>query len=129
MRLQTVEGDGEAAGGPPMLVAATGTASTLEDPGDAAISLVVAASAAGVPSVLAEVQQTSDEAPDPELRGTIVATALDAGPAQFSTVDDLDLIAGRVASVLALSDLRTGSVGRFGYGPDVDGILPRWQGP
>ncbi len=129
VRLQTVDGGGEVAGGPPMLIAATGTASTLEEPGDGVVSLVGAASAAGVPSVLAEVQATSDETPDPDQRGRIVAAALDAGPVQFSTVDDLDLIAGRVASVLALSDLRLGVVGRFGYGPDVDGILPRWQGP
>ncbi len=58
-----------------------------------------------------------------------MAVALEDGAVAFSTVHDLELIAGRVATVLALSDVRDGTVGRYGYGPDVDAVLPAWQGP
>ena len=46
----------------------------------------------------------------------------------FSTVDDLEMVAGRVATVLALAQIREGVVGRYGYGDGVDGVLPPWQG-
>ena len=128
VRLQTIDAELPADGGELLLVGVTGTASTLARPGAAAIELVRTAAEAGVPSVLAEVTAPpSDD--QPSERGVLVAGALEEGSVQFSTVDDLELIAGRVATVLALSALREGTVGRFGYGPDVDGVLPAWQGP
>jgi hypothetical protein len=117
-----------AEGGELVLVAATGIESSLAAPGTAAVELVRVASDAGVPSVLAEVTPAAPEGESPE-RGTVVGRALEDGSVRFSTVDDLELIAGRVATVLALDALRDGTVGRFGYGPDVDGVLPAWQGP
>lgn len=128
VRLQPIDADTPAEGGEPMLVVATGTASTLPEPGVVAAELVRSASESGVPSVLAEVTAPAEDDAEP-VRGTLVAAALEEGSVQFSTVDDLELIAGRVATVLALADVREGTVGRFGYGPDVDGVLPAWQAP
>ncbi len=128
VRLQGIDADRLADGGELLVVAATGTDSTLADPGEAAIELVRTASEAGLPAVLAEVTAAPDEG-EAAQRGTLIAGAFESGSVGFSTVDDLELIAGRVATVLALDVLRDGTVGRFGYGPDVDGILPAWQGP
>jgi hypothetical protein len=128
VRIQRTDSDLEAPGGELLIVAATGAASTLAEPGAAAIELVRIAADSGVPSVLAEVTVPPEEGVDIE-RGEIINTAFESGAVAFSTVDDLELIAGRVASVLALAELREGNVGRFGYGPDVDGVLPPWQGP
>jgi hypothetical protein len=41
-----------------------------------------------------------------------------------STVDDLDLVPGRVATVLALQDLAGGIVGHYGYGEGGTSALP-----
>lgn len=85
----------------------------------------------GVPTVVAEswanVGEDEEETPrgsqvvgireDPEL-STLV-----------STVDDVDLIQGQVAAVLALADLRDGVVGHYGYGSGADRVLPQWLGP
>lgn len=130
VRLQQVDGDAEGDATTLHLVAVTGTSSTLSTPGDRAIELVRSAADRGVPSVLAEVPAQVEDGEQIE-RGTIIARALETSPVRFSTVDDLDLVAGRVATALALDDLTrsTPVVGRYGYGPDVDGILPPWQGP
>jgi hypothetical protein len=128
VRLQRTDGETESPGGELLLVAATGAASSLADPGAATTELVRRAAAAGVSSVLAEVAVLPEDGSEPE-RGRLVTEALETGPATFSTVDDLELIAGRVAVVLALAELRDGNVGRYGFGPDVDGVLPPWPGP
>jgi hypothetical protein len=130
VRLQQVDGDAEGDATTLHLVAVTGTSSTLSTPGDRAIELVRTVADRGVPSVLAEVPAQVEDGEQIE-RGTIIARALETSPVRFSTVDDLDLVAGRVATALALDDLTrsTPVVGRYGYGPDVDGILPPWQGP
>jgi hypothetical protein len=41
-----------------------------------------------------------------------------------TTVDDLDLVQGRVATTLALAELRNGGRGHYGYGPGADAPLP-----
>lgn len=128
VRLQNVDGDVGEDAGELVVVAATGPGSTLARPGAASIDVVRSAAERELPSVLAEVPATPEEDEQAE-RGTIIAAALESGPVGFSTVDDLDLIAGRVATVLALAEGRDGRVGRYGYGPDVDGVLPPWQGP
>lgn len=128
VRLQRTDGETEAPGGELLLVAATGAASSLADPGAATTELVRQAAAAGVASVLAEVAVLPEDGSEPE-RGRLVTEALETGPATFSTVDDLELLAGRVAVVLALAEVRDGTVGRYGFGPDVDGVLPPWPGP
>jgi len=128
VRLEKIDSETDLAGGTPLLVAATGLDSDLRSPGAATAELVRSSAGAGIASVLAEitVEPSSGER---EQRGTLVAAARDEGGVQFSTVDDLELIAGRVASVLALAQVRDGVIGRYGYGPDVDGVLPAWRGP
>ncbi len=128
VRLQRIESDTEATGGTPLLVAATGLDSSLRSPGSAAIELVRTGSEAGVASVLAEVTVEPGSG-EQERRGTLVEDAREDGGAEFSTVDDLELIAGRVATVLALADLGDGISGSYGYGRDVDGVLPAWRAP
>ncbi len=128
VRLQLIDGDDAAPGGDLLVVAATGTASTLAEPGVASTQLVRQAADAGVAAVLAEATARAASDAEPE-RGSLVAAALDQGSVRFSTVDDLEVIPGRVASVLALADARVGLFGRFGIGPDVDGVLPAWKGP
>lgn len=128
VRFQRIDGESGTQGGEPLVVAVTGTASALSDPGAVTAELVGRSSAAGVRTVLAEVGEPPEEGAPVE-RGLLVAEALAEGPVEFSTVDNMELIAGRVAVVLALADLTEGDVGRFGYGPDVDGVLPPWPGP
>ncbi len=128
VRLQEIDSEADPAGGALVLVAVTGLDSDLRSPGTAAAELVRSSADAGVAAVLAEIT-VDPSAGEREQRGTLTAAAWDQGGAQFSTVDDLELIAGRVASVLALAQLREGVSGRYGYGPDVDGVLPAWRGP
>jgi hypothetical protein len=44
-----------------------------------------------------------------------------------STVDDVDQLEGRVASVLALADLSRNVVGQYGYGAGATKSAPEWQ--
>ena len=46
-----------------------------------------------------------------------------------STVDDLDIVEGRVASVLALADLNRNVVGQYGYGAGATKSAPEWPNP
>jgi len=128
VRLVRLDGDDGAGGAALQAVAVTGTESTLAPPGSAAVAVAEEAAANGLPAVLAEqfVKSSRKGAP---ARGDLVGAARDDSTARFSTVDDLDLVAGRVAAVLALADLRNGVVGQYGYGPDAEGVLPRWLGP
>ncbi|CAN5409147.1 hypothetical protein BH10ACT3_BH10ACT3_13730 [soil metagenome] len=130
LRLVEIDGDDPAGGSQLNVVTVTGTESDLETPGSAAVALTDQAATLEVPTVLSEIyNDDSSDSEDPPERGTIVRPATDKVTSTFSTVDDLDLIAGRVATVLAVAALRDGQVGHFGYGPDVDGVLPRWLGP
>ena len=130
LRLVRLDGDDPSGGAELTVATITGTESVLSTPGSAAVELATQSSALAIPTVLAEMytDESSDDE-DPLDRGTIVRAATDDEAAKFSTVDDLDLVAGRVAAVLALDAVRSGVVGRFGHGPDVDGVLPRWPGP
>jgi Copper transport outer membrane protein, MctB len=78
---------------------------------------------AGVPSVVAEAW---DEQEDGPARGTVAGLVRDQDELAdaVSTVDDLDLVQGRVAATLALADLRNGVRGHYGYGSDADRPLP-----
>jgi hypothetical protein len=78
---------------------------------------------AGVPSVVAEAW---DEQEDGPARGTVASLVRDQDELAdaVSTVDDLDLVQGRVAATLALADLRNGVRGHYGYGSDADRPLP-----
>ena len=44
-----------------------------------------------------------------------------------STIDDMDQLEGRVASVLALADLGRNVVGQYGYGAGASKSAPEWQ--
>lgn len=122
VRLQRVDGDNPAPGQTLVVVGATGAESDLAAPGAVTIELVRTAADLGHASVLGEATERKD-LQQPE-RGVIIGTALSAGPVEFSTVDALDLLAGRVAVPLALAEGQRGVVGRYGYGPNVDGVLP-----
>ena len=79
--------------------------------------------AAGVPLVLGEVYQEEEEGGP--LQGARLAVVREHAElrAIVSTVDDLELTEGKVATVFALADL-PGTVGHYGLGADVDAALP-----
>jgi hypothetical protein len=79
-------------------------------------------SEAGVPTVLAEVARADGDS----VRGAVLTSVRehDGLSSEISTVDDLDLVQGRVAAVLALEDLADGTVGHYGYGEGADRALP-----
>jgi hypothetical protein len=78
---------------------------------------------AGVPAVVAEAWTESDDGP---ARGAVAGMVRDQDDLAdaVSTVDDLDLVQGRVATTLALADLRSGVRGHYGYGDGADRPLP-----
>lgn len=83
---------------------------------------------AGVPAVVAEAWQEQD---DEIARGTVAGLVRDQDDLSdaVSTVDDLDLVQGRVAATLALADLRAGVRGHYGYGPGADRPAPERPAP
>ncbi|KLR59992.1 Protein of unknown function (DUF3186) [Actinobacteria bacterium IMCC26207] len=130
VKLLNVDGTDGAGGQRLSLFVVTGTNSSLEKPGSAAGELVEAASALKIPTVLAEIfVPAPPEQENPAQRGDILRSAVAGRELTISTVNDLDLVAGRVAAVLAAADLQKGTSGNFGYGPGVDGVLPQWLGP
>ncbi len=130
VKLLNVDGTDGAGGQRLSLFVVTGTNSSLGKPGSASGELVEAASALKIPTVLAELfVPAPPEQENPAQRGDILRSAVDGREVTISTVNDLDLVAGRVAAVLAAADLQKGTSGNFGYGPGVDGVLPQWLGP
>ncbi len=75
--------------------------------------------------VAGEVFAETDKGPD---RGAMLAPirTSDELNQAVSTVDDLDLVEGRVASVLALGDLSRNVVGQYGYGTGAKKNIPEW---
>ncbi len=104
---------------------ATGTNSELNGSGSM-LSLVQSVVAARVPTVVGEVYDVQGGAqPVPE-RGESVAPVR-GDPTlrkEVSTVDDLELVPGQIAAVLALEQVASGTVGHYGFGQDADGLLP-----
>jgi hypothetical protein len=81
-----------------------------------------------VPTVVAETYESSDGTQAAPERGASVAPVRGDSTLQtdVSTVDDLELVQGRVASVLALEQIASGDVGHYGYGQSAsDGVLPQ----
>jgi hypothetical protein len=78
--------------------------------------------------VAAEVFDERDGGPD---RGAMLAGIRknDDLTQIVSTVDDLDLVEGRVAAVLALGDLSRNVVGQYGYGAGAKQSIPAWSSP
>lgn len=80
--------------------------------------------AAGIPLVMGEVYQEAEDEDGP-VRGARLAIVREDSELRLavSTVDDLEEVPGKVATVLALADL-PGTVGQYGLAPDVDAALP-----
>jgi hypothetical protein len=81
-----------------------------------------------VPVVAGEVFDDRDGAPD---RGATLAGIRkndDLGQI-VATVDDLDLVEGRVATVLSLGDLSRSVTGHYGYGAGAKQSVPAWSSP
>lgn len=99
-----------------------GTGSTLSAEGTV-LPLARTLQSAGVPLVVGEVYQEQDDGPD---RGATVVPIRsdDELSATVSTVDDLDMVQGRVAAVIGLSQVATGVYGHYGYGSDVTAPFP-----
>jgi hypothetical protein len=76
-----------------------------------------------VPVVVGEVYREEEGGPD---RATGVTPIRDDGDlaSSVSTVDDLDQLQGRIAAVLALADLTSGTVGHYGEGSGATAPLP-----
>ena len=127
LRLQRIDGGEDAPGGELVVAAVTGTTSSLDTPGEAAIEVAEQAALAGRAATLAEVFVAPPA--DPDDRGELLSGLLHDGPLTFSTVDDLERIPGRVATVLAIAQARDDVFGRFGYGSEADAVLPTWQEP
>jgi hypothetical protein len=128
-RLQRVDGDGPVAGANLVVVFVTGSGSEFDLPAALFGELSKMSTDLGLPTVVAEVFEAPGDGEDDLDRGSTLSPWRAAEDAGVSTVDDLDLLAGRVATVLALADLRDGVIGHYGYGPDADRVLPEWSGP
>jgi Copper transport outer membrane protein, MctB len=76
--------------------------------------------------VVGEVFDETDGGPD---RGAMLKPirSSDGLTQTVSTVDDLDLLEGRVTTVLALSDLSRNVVGQYGYGSGATKSAPEWS--
>lgn len=130
-RLQRVDGDGPVAGTDLAIVFVTGPTSRFDPPAAVLGELSKMSADLGIPTVVAEIYEVADD-DDGEQgeRGATLDPWRSAEEAQVSTVDDLDLVAGRVAAVLALAQLRADGVsGHYGYGGDATRVLPEWPGP
>lgn len=99
-----------------------GTQSSITAPG-ATRDLTRALVNANAPTVVGELYVDGDNAPD---RGEWLAPIRsdDQLKTAVSTVDDVDLVQGRVASALALADLARGVVGHYGYGAGASSTVP-----
>jgi hypothetical protein len=85
--------------------------------------------AGGVPTLVGESWiDPGDEGPE---RGTTLTTIREDAELStlVSTVDDIELVQGQVAVVLAVADLGAGVVGHYGYGPGAELVIPPWSGP
>lgn len=79
-------------------------------------------------TIASEIYRASDGQP---ARGAVVAAIRDdhALTKSVSTVDDVDLVQGQVAVVLAVAESGEAKFGHYGYGSGADQALPAWSGP
>ncbi|MFM7617101.1 MAG: copper transporter [Actinomycetes bacterium] len=87
-----------------------------------------ALAAAGVETTAAEDHRDADGVPE---RGLVLAGVRDDERlrGRLSTVDDLDLVDGRIAAVLSTADLGRDVSGRYGFGAGAEAPLPAWWAP
>jgi hypothetical protein len=92
------------------------------------VPLATAFSAIEVPTVAGEVYHAVNGQP---ARATVVAPIRksDSLGKLVSTVDDVDLVQGQVAVVLATAEVAESKIGQYGYGTGADAALPSWSGP
>lgn len=109
-------------GSGPVVLLAGGPTSTITPPAFAR-NLARALAGVSVPTAVGEVWAELEGGGE---RGAWLAPVLDdaALADRVSTADDLDLTEGRVAVLLALSDLPRGIVGHYGYGAGAQAPLP-----
>jgi hypothetical protein len=113
----------EFASRPARALVLTGTGTELGDAG-VTVAAARAFSDAGVETTVGEVYTArGDDAPPRGATLSAVRTDDDLAAA-VSTVDDVDMLHGRVAAVLALEALATGGVGHYGYGDGADSPVP-----
>jgi hypothetical protein len=81
-----------------------------------------------VPTVVGEVYRPTEAQ---LARGAVVAPFRDDKVLHNSigTVDDVDLVQGQVALILAVGEAADAKVGHYGYGRGADQALPQWSGP
>jgi hypothetical protein len=108
-------------------VVVDGIGSDLEDP-DVFTQAVAAFTTRGATTVAAEIGSDSTD-PDTPKRGETLATIRGDSDLnkRVSTVDDLDLVQGRIATTLALRETGAnpnGPIGNYGYGDGVQGPAP-----
>jgi len=104
----------------------TGATTELADV-DMTVATARAFTDVGLPTAVGEAYV--DDGDDAVARGAAVAPVrLDDDLAEdVATVDDLDLVQGRVAAVLVLEDVANGFVGHYGYGNGADAPVPEQQ--
>jgi hypothetical protein len=81
---------------------------------------------AKVPTTVGAVYDGGSDSADAPQRGATLAPVLDDKTLSraVSTIDDLDMVQGRVASVLALELIGGGNIGHYGYGSGASAPLP-----
>ncbi len=110
----------------PSVVVITGDGSDFLGSGftTAFVRAVVATEA---PTALAAVYEPGDDSENAPERGAVLASVLDdqALSGTVTTIDDLDLPQGRIASVLALAiQAENGQIGHYGYGAGASAPMP-----
>ena len=83
---------------------------------------------AGVDTTAAEDHRDGEGVP---ARGVVLANVRDDETlrVRLSTVDDFDIVEGRVASILSSADLGRGVSGRYGFGAGAEAPMPAWWAP
>jgi len=81
---------------------------------------------ANVPTEVGAVYDAGDDTSDAPQRGAVLAPVLDDQTLSraVTTVDDLEMVQGRAASVLALELIGAGNIGHYGYGAGASAPLP-----
>jgi hypothetical protein len=81
-----------------------------------------------IPTIVGEVYRATDGQPP---RGAVVAPIRGdrALEKTIGTVDDVDLVQGQVAVILAVGEAAEAKVGHYGYGSGANQALPQWSGP
>jgi hypothetical protein len=119
--------DIEGVGGPATRVLLVDRTGSSELPKSVVSPFSLAAADVKLPLVVGE-SYDEDQGVD---RGSLLDPVLknDALAQVVSTVDDVELVEGRIAAVLALADLGRNVVGHYGFGSGATGSAPKWWQP